>query len=319
MMAGSSQANKRGLGKGLGALIPQGSVFAGGRTIVNVDINNVVPNPRQPRTRFSKESLHELAESIKVQGVIEPILTRMRDGKYELVAGERRLRAAKLAGIAAIPAIVKDFSDQQSLELSLIENLQREDLNPMDESEGYARLAAEFSLTQEDIAKRVGKDRSTVANMVRLLSLPKQIKESLRKGEVTVGHVRPLLGLPEADKQLHFWKEIINRRLNVRDTEVLVTGKEERTKAKKGGRKRAYTQNTELNALVEQLTELFATKVKIFGSPERGKIEIEYYSKEDLERILELVTGGKVKRTESSFSPSPPATTASEFLPPLSA
>jgi len=292
----NANSGKRGLGKGLGALIPQGSVFTGGRTIVNVDINNVVPNPRQPRTRFSKESLHDLSESIKVQGVIEPILTRMRDGKYELVAGERRLRAAKLAGISAIPAIVKDFTDQQSLELSLIENLQREDLNPMDEAEGYARLNAEFGLTQEAVAKRVGKDRSTVANMVRLLALPKQIKESLRKGEITVGHARPLLSVEEADKQLHFWHEIVKNNLNVRDAEILVTGKEEKPKAKKGGRKRAFTQNTELNALVEQLTEQLATKVQIHGSPERGRIEIEYYSREDLERVLELITGGKIKR-----------------------
>lgn len=287
--------NKRGLGKGLGALIPQGSVFTGGRTIVNVDINNVVPNPRQPRTRFSKESLHELSESIKTQGVIEPILTRMRDGKYELVAGERRLRAAKLAGIAAIPAIVKDFTDQQSLELSLIENLQREDLNPMDEAEGYARLTAEFGLTQEAVSKHVGKDRSTVTNMVRLLSLPKQIKDSLRRGEITVGHARPLLTVEGADQQIHFWHEIVKNNLNVRDAEILVTGKEEK-KIKKGGRKRAYTQNVELNSLVEQLTEHLATKVKIHGSPERGRIEIEYYSKEDLERVLELITGGKIKR-----------------------
>lgn len=295
-MMASSNASKRGLGKGLGALIPPGSVFTGGRTIVSIDINNVVPNPRQPRTYFPKEALHDLAESIKAQGIIEPILTRMRDGKYELIAGERRLRAAKLAGISAIPAIVKDFTDQQSLEISLIENLQREDLNPMDEAEGYAQLASEFGLTQEAIAERVGKSRSNVANMVRLLSLPKQIKESLRKEEISVGHARPLLSLEEADKQLHFWKEIVKGNLSVRDAEILVTGKEEKPRIKKGGRKRAFTQNVELNALIEKLTEHFATKVKIHGSPDRGRIEIEYYSQEDLERILELITGGKIKR-----------------------
>ncbi len=302
MMAGSS-SSKRGLGKGLGALIPQGSVFTGGRTIVNIEIGNVVPSPRQPRTRFPKESLHELAESIKAQGIIEPILTRMRDGKYELIAGERRLRAAKMAGITAIPAIVKDFTDEQALEISLIENLQREDLNAMDEAEGYSRLASEFGLTQEDIAGRVGKDRSTVTNMIRLLSLPKQIKDSLRKEEITVGHARPLLAVEEADKQLHFWREIVKRNLSVRDTEILVTGKEEKPKIKKGGRKRAFTQNAELNALIEQLTEHLATKVKIFGTPDRGRIEIEYYSKEDLERLLELITSGKIKRPEVSSSP----------------
>jgi ParB family chromosome partitioning protein len=294
------------LGKGLGSLIPQQSVFVGGRTIVNVDINNVVANPRQPRTVFTKEALTDLAESIKAQGVIEPILTRMRDGKYELIAGERRLRAAKLAGIAVIPAIVKDFNDQQSLEISLIENLQREDLNPMDEAEGYARLASEFGLTQENISKRVGKNRSTIANMVRILSLPKAIKESLRKGEITVGHARPLLAVEDADKQLHFWKEIVKGGLNVRDAEILATGKDHaKTKAKKGGRKRAFTTNVELNSLVEQLTEHLATKVKIFGTPDRGKIEVEYYSREDLERVLELITGGKIKRPETISAPAP--------------
>jgi ParB family chromosome partitioning protein len=269
----------------------------GGRTIVNIDVNAVVPNPRQPRTRFSKDSLHDLAESIKIQGVIEPILTRMRDGKYELVAGERRLRAAKLAGLTAIPAIVKEFTDEQSLELSLIENLQREDLNPMDEAEGYSRLSSEFGLTQENIALRIGKDRSTVANMMRLLALPKPIKDSLRREEISVGHARPLLTVEDQEKQLRFWRQIVKQNLSVRDVEILVTGKEEKPQAKKAGRKRAATQNAELNALVEQLTEHLATKVKIFGSPQRGRIEIEYYSQEDLERVLELITGGKIKTT----------------------
>jgi ParB family chromosome partitioning protein len=282
--------SKRGLGKGLGALIPQGSVFTGGRTIVNVEIGKIAPNPRQPRTIFHKEDLQDLANSIKEQGVIEPILARLRAGKYELVAGERRLRAAKLAGLSSVPAIVKDFTDLQSLEISLIENLQREDLNPMDEAEGFARLTAEFKLTQEEVAKRVGKDRTTVTNMLRILSLPDKIKQSLRKGELSVGHARALLAVETADKQLEIWRQIIKNGLNVRDAEVLAGGgKAAAPKAKKGGRKRAYTQNTELNDLVDQLTTHLGTKVKIFGSPERGRIEIEYYSKEELERILEII------------------------------
>jgi len=309
-----ANSNKRGLGKGLSALIPPGSVFTGGRTIVNIDVNDVVPNPRQPRSHFVKESLNELAESIKAQGVIEPILTRMRGGKYELVAGERRLRAAKIAGITVIPAIVKDFTDEQSLELSLIENLQREDLNPMDEAEGYARLAAEFGLTQEEISRRVGKERSTVANMIRLLALPKPIKESLHKGEITVGHARPLLTLEDADRQIQLWREIIRGNLNVRDAEILVTGKEEKPKVKKGGRRRAFTQNAELNALVEQLTVYLATKVKIFGSPNRGRIEIEYYSKEDLERVWELITAEKIKRPGLETPPLTPPSPSEQII-----
>ncbi|MFH1347559.1 MAG: ParB/RepB/Spo0J family partition protein [Candidatus Margulisiibacteriota bacterium] len=282
-------ANKRGLGKGLGALIPQGSVFTGGRTIVNIDITKVVPNPRQPRTAFSKESLQDLANSIKEQGVIEPILVRMRDGKYELVAGERRWRAAKEAGLAVVPSIVKDFTDEQSLELALIENLQREDLNPMDEAEGYSRLISEFKITQEQVAKKVGKNRSTVTNMLRVLSLPEKIKHSLRGGEISVGHARALLATTESARQLDIWKQIITNRLNVRDVEILVTGKGPKPHINKGGRKRAFTKNAELNSLVEKLTTHLGTKVKIFGTPERGRIEINYYSKDDLERLLEIL------------------------------
>ncbi|MDD5382333.1 MAG: ParB/RepB/Spo0J family partition protein [Candidatus Margulisbacteria bacterium] len=285
--------SKRGLGKGLGALIPQGSVFVGGRTIVNVEIAKIVANPRQPRTNFAKENLQDLANSIKEQGVIEPILTRMRDGKYELVAGERRWRAAKLAGLSVIPSIVKDFTDEQSLELALIENLQREDLNPMDEAEGYERLAKEFNLTQEQVAKKVGKERSTVANMLRLLALPDKIKLSLRKGEIFVGHARALLAIESHEKQLEIWKQIVKSNLNVRDVEILVTGKEEKPKMHKSGRKRAFTQNAELNALVDKLTTHLGTKVKIFGTPERGRIEINFYSKDDLERLLEILLAEK--------------------------
>ena len=246
---------KKGLGKGLGALIPQGTVFTGGRTIVNVEINKVIPNPRQPRTTFAKESLKDLANSIKEQGIIEPILARMRNGKYEIVAGERRWRAARQAGLSTVPAIVKDFTDEQSLELSLIENLQREDLNPMDEADGYARLSKEFNLTQEQVGKKVGKDRSTVTNMLRLLTLPDKIKHSLHKEEITVGHARALLSAETSERQIEIWKQIIKSRLNVRDVEILVTGKAtiEKPKVKKGGRKRAYTQNAELNALVDRL------------------------------------------------------------------
>ncbi|PIS28531.1 hypothetical protein COT42_07770 [Candidatus Saganbacteria bacterium CG08_land_8_20_14_0_20_45_16] len=287
-------APKKGLGKGLGALIPKGSVLMGGRTIVNLDISNIVPNPRQPRHTFSKENLEDLTSSIKEQGVIEPILTRMRAGKYELIAGERRLRAAKLAGLATIPSIVKDFSDEQSLELALIENLQREDLNPMEESEGYQQLIQEFNLTQEQVAKKVGKSRSNVANLLRLLGLPDKIKQSLRRQEISYGHARAILAETETEKQLHIWQQILTNNLNVRDVEALSGSK---TQIKKTGRKRAYTQNVELNSLVEKLTTHLGTKVKIFGSPERGKIEINYYSQEDLDRLLEVILAGHSRPT----------------------
>ncbi|MFH1542851.1 MAG: ParB/RepB/Spo0J family partition protein [bacterium] len=280
-------ANRRGLGKGLNAIIPKSSVFVGGRTIVNLDVNRVVPNPRQPRTTFNTESLQDLANSIAVQGVIEPILVRQVGNQYELVAGERRLRAAKLAKQVTIPAIIKSFTDEQSMELALIENLQREDLNPMDEAEGYARLMAEFKQTQEDVAKKVGKSRSTVANMLRLLKLPQQITDSLKKEEITMGHARAILAVEGEQKQLEVWQQIVKGGFNVRDVEVLAG--QASTRPKRLSRKRSPTHNAELSALVEKLTSYLGTKVKIFGSEERGRIEINYFSKEDLERILETI------------------------------
>ncbi len=286
-------SKKRGLGRGLGALIPKKAIFAGGRTIVNIDIAKIYPNPRQPRTEFPKDALKELADSIKEQGVIEPILTRMRAGRYELVAGERRWRAAKLAGLTLVPSIIKDFTDEQSLEIALIENLQREDLNPMDEAEGYALLIKEFKITQEQVAKKVGKNRSTVTNMLRVLTLPDKIKQSLREEEISVGHARALLAISDPVKQLEAWKQIISSKLNVRDVEILVSGKSDTPKVKKGGRKRAFTRNVELNALVERLTTFLGTKVKILGTPQKGRIEINYFSKEDLERVLEIIFRGK--------------------------
>ena len=278
---------KRGLGKGLSALIPDNSVLIGGRTIVNIDINKVSPNPRQPRAEFPQESLAELAESIKAQGIVQPILARPRNGKYELVAGERRLRAAKKAGLTIIPAIIKDFSDEESLELALVENLQREDLNPMDEAEAYMKLSNEFHLSQADIAKKVGKDRSTIANMMRLLELPREIQVSIRRTQISVGHARPILALPADSERIALWKEIIRNNLTVRDVEQIVHGGASSIRRSK---KRKPTKNEELIDLTELLTTHLGTKVRIHGSTKKGKIEIDYYSQEDLERIIELLT-----------------------------
>jgi len=301
----------------LGALIPQGSVFVGGRTIVNIEITKIAPNPRQPRTKFSRDALISLSESIKEQGVIEPVLTRMRDGKYELIAGERRLRAAKMAGLTVIPSIVKDFSDEQSLELALIENLQREDLNAMDEAEGYARLSKEFSMTQEQIAKKVGKDRSTVANMLRLLTLPEKVTYSLRKEEIAVGHARALLAIADAEKQMEVYRQILKNNLNVRDVELLAGSQEKIQVSRKGGRRRLFTQNAELNALVERLTTHLGTKVKVFGSQERGKLEVHYYSKDDLERVVNLLTAASAPSPCCAAIPAPPPEPARSGARPL--
>jgi ParB family chromosome partitioning protein len=285
---------KRGLGKGLHALIPETSVFTGGRTIVSIDVGKVIPNPRQPRTEFDPESLAELSESIKASGIAQPVLVRIRNGKYELVAGERRWRAARKAGLSVIPAIVKDFSDEESLEIALIENLQREDLNPMDEAEAYLKLAEEFKMTQADIAKRVGKDRSTVANMMRLTELPREIQHSIRKQQVSVGHARTILALQNQADQLSLWQEILRNNLTVRDVEQLVAGKGKRASgsgAAASGRKRKFTKNDELNDVTELLMSHLGTKVRVYGSRKRGKIEIDYFSQEDLERLIEQITG----------------------------
>lgn len=282
---------KKGLGKGLSALIPKGSVFTGGRTIVNISIDSIVPNPRQPRTSFNESSLRELADSIKGSGVAQPILVRMRKGNYELVAGERRLRAAKIAGLSAIPAIIKDFSDEESIQLALIENLQREDLNPMDEAEAYGRLVSEFNLSQADIAKKVSKDRSTVGNMLRLLELPQEIQKSLRKEDLSVGHARALLSITDKEKQLLLFRDIIKNKLSVRDIEVLIYGgAKSSTQPTKKSRAKSITTN-QLKPWIDKLTTHLATKVRMHGTVNRGRIEIEYYSQEDLERILASILG----------------------------
>lgn len=280
---------KRGLGKGLNALIPEGSVFMGGRTIINIDINKIIPNPRQPRLHFSDKAIQELANSIKEQGIIQPVLVRMKQGTYELIAGERRFRAAKIAGLNVIPAIVKDFSDQQSLEIALIENLQREDLNPMEAAEAYQKLSSEFDIPQEEIAKRVGKSRSSITNTLRLLTLPDEIKESLRSNKISAGHARALLALDTKEKQLELWNKIIETKMSVRDVET-VAGVASPNKPQKQTARKKFTRNLELKNIEEQLTTRLATKVRIFGQTTRGKIEINYFSKEDLERLVEEIS-----------------------------
>lgn len=289
--------NKRGLGRGLQALIPKGSVFSGGRTIVNLEISKVVPNPRQPRKEFDEESLKELAESIKAQGVAQPILVRGRKGKFELIAGERRLRAAKQAGLSNIPAIVKDFSDEQSLVLSLIENLQREDLNPMDEAEGYQMLSKDFNFTQEDISGKVGKNRSTVANMLRLLELPAEIKKSLRNGELSAGHARALLAIEDKGKRLQVYRDILNNKMSVRDAEIVVYGAPNPKRSTKKAKGKPILQ--ELIPFVEKLTSHLGTKVRIRGSVKRGRIEVDYFSQEDLERLLDLILNARIEPVET--------------------
>lgn len=283
-----SNSIKKGLGKGLEALIPQG-VFTGGRTVVNIEVDKIIPNPYQPRTIFSQKSIAELAESIKAQGVVQPILTRMRKGFYELIAGERRLRAVKLAGLNVIPAIIKDFSDEEAMEISLIENLQREDLNPIDEADAYRKLQTEFKLTQIEISKKVGKERSTIANSLRLLELPIEIQKAIKKGGISAGHARALLSIQDNNRRLFYFKEIIKNKWSVRDVEVIISGETPKTKKKTAKRKR-QPKNIELLDIQEMLTTHLGTKVRLYGNLKRGRIAIEFYSQEDLERLISLIT-----------------------------
>lgn len=287
----------RALGKGLGALIPQIEEEDLQNT-QEISIAEIDFNPDQPRHKFDSESLQELAESIKVHGVLQPLLVRKKGLGYQLIAGERRLRAAKIAGLERVPVVIKELDDRTVMEIALVENLQREDLNPIEEAQAYRRLIDEFQLTQEEIAKSVGKSRSAIANTIRLLQLPESIQKMVLDGQLTMGHARALLGLEQAEQQLYISEKIIKENLSVRETEEIVRlthdsvvsrGTVEEEKKKRGMGTERQKLDPNLEAIVEDMTRLFGTKVRIKSSGERGKIEIEYYSQEELERITELL------------------------------
>jgi len=246
-------------------------------------IEEIHPSPFQPRKTFLDEALQELVDSIKEKGILQPLMVRRKGEGYELIAGERRWRAAQKAGLKEVPILVKDVPDSEMLELSLIENIQREDLNPIEEAEAYKRLMEQFHLTQEEISKKVGKDRTTVTNTVRLLKLPAEIKQSLAEGKISMGHARAFLGLEGIDKQKLLLKRLLAGGLSVRQTESLV--KRFRTHNSPVSRKT----NPEWSGLMEELQRILGTKVRIVGKRKRGKIEIEFYSLDELDRILEFL------------------------------
>jgi ParB family chromosome partitioning protein len=230
-----------------------------------------------------KEALQELSNSIKEHGVVQPIIVRKLDDSYQIVAGERRWRAARLAGLKIVPVVVKDYSNVQVMEIALIENLQRQDLNSIEEALSYKSLIEEQDMTQENIANRIGKSRSAIANTLRLLNLPEEIRNMVVHGKISAGHARALLTVEDKNKQMEIAQKIIDQQLNVRDIEKLVMQKD-KTEQKKENKK-----DIEIVELEEQLKKTFATKVNILHKKNRGKIEIEYYSNDDLERILELL------------------------------
>lgn len=276
-------AQRRALGRGLETLIP-GDDPSGA---IQVRIEEIATGSLQPRRSINDTKLNELAASIKAHGVLLPILLRREGGRLEVVAGERRLRAARIAGLDSVPALVKELSSSQALEVALVENLQREDLNPIEQAEAYLRLQDEFGLTQEEVARRVGRDRSSVANALRLLKLPKQVQADLVEGALSEGHARALLGLERGADQIRARDEVIRRGLSVRATEALVR----RLKPAGSRERRPPVSEPAIRAAEDALRQALGTKVQICKKGAGGTIEVEFYSMEDLDRIYERICG----------------------------
>jgi ParB family transcriptional regulator, chromosome partitioning protein len=277
---------KRGLGRGISALIPGPEQPEA--SSLEIALDDLEMNPLQPRKRFQDDALQDLAATIRAHGVLTPIVVRRAPGGYQVIAGERRVRAARLAGLARVPAVIRDGSDVQVLEMALVENLQREDLNPIEAAEAYQRLIADYGLTQEAVAERLGRDRSSVANLLRLLRLPKEIREDLAVGTLSEGHGRALLGLEKPADQLRLRGVVVKRRLTVRATEDLVRRLREATPAAK--RKTAQP-DANLAAIEDRLRTRLATKVRIQRAGQGGTMEIAFFSADDLTRLADLILG----------------------------
>jgi len=265
-----------------------------GDEVLHLDINAIERSPFQPRTDFDPEHLKELADSIKQRGVIQPLLVRARRGtdgatKYELIAGERRWRAAREAGLATLPAIVRQATDEEVLEMALIENLQREDLNPIEEAHAYEQLAARFNLTQEQIAVKVGKNRATVANAIRLLALPDEVQSWVVNGQLSVGHAKAILGLTIAEEQRLVAERVLRRNLTVRETEQLVEHLKGEAKTRATGTASVSGKSAQVLAIEERLRQKLGTHVNLRHGRKKGRIEIEYYGNDDLTRLLGML------------------------------
>lgn len=281
---------KQALGKGLDALIPQELVSAppSPKGVVNLRISEVKRSPFQPRTAFDQGRLSELARSIAQKGLIQPIVVRAAEGGgYEVVAGERRLRATEMAGRRVIAAMVIEASDEEVLQIGLIENIQRDDLNPLDRAAALSRLMEEFSLTQQEVATRIGKERASVANYVRILSLPEEVKELIRDEKLTFGHARALLSLEEPAAQRSLAREVVAKGLSVRQCEKAIARRKSPRISQPAGPRAGSDENT--RELEEQIQKILGTKVRIVRGRKTGRIEIEFYSDHDLNRILDLL------------------------------
>lgn len=280
---------KRALGRGLSALIPQADsapapAESGQKGVLKLPIEAIARDLAQPRRVFDEDKLKELAESIKAQGLIQPVLVRKDGDHYRLIAGERRWRASQLAGLKEIPALVREASDAEAFELALVENLQRADLNPIEEAEGYRRLVEEYALTQEQVSQRVGKDRSSIANSLRLLQLPDEVKSLVASGAINMGHARALLGVPRIPEMVELAERIATQKLSVRDTERLV--KQAKAPAPAQPERK---QTPEARKVVEELQRALGTKVRLSDRGGQGTLEIDFFSYADLDRILALL------------------------------
>jgi ParB family transcriptional regulator, chromosome partitioning protein len=292
MLKSTETSKKRtALGQGLNALLPMDPLvgqISSERTILDVAIAALLPNPYQPRRTFGEESLHDLSRSIKELGVIQPLLVRsLPDGKYEIVAGERRWRAAGMAGFTAVPVIVRDVSDSESLEIALIENLQRENLNPLDTAEAYDLLIEKFSYTHDELAKRVGKDRSNITNYLRLLKLPEPVKEFLRQDQLTMGHARTLLAVEHMPTQLSLSQKVVKRRLSVRELERIVQNYKQKLEDRSSSGPRIASA---VSPLETALSRHFSTRVTVRQKADgSGKLELHFSSREEMERLVETM------------------------------
>ena len=279
--------NRKALGRGLGALLSSDRTIDLGSEATEVELESIVPGPMQPRTRFDETSLASLADSIRAHGIVQPLVVRRRGDVYELIAGERRWRAAKLAGLAKVPVVVKEVPDDHLLEIALIENIQREDLNAIEEAQAYKKLIETVGLTQEALASRVGRDRSYITNYLRLLRLPDDVQQFVIDGRLSAGHARTLLGSSDIDLQRRMARKVIDNGLSVRATELLVQKSREEKPAKKSPPSQAADPNVRLAE--EKLARTLGTKVKIATTGEGGTIEISFVDTSDLVRIYNLL------------------------------
>jgi len=278
--------SKKALGKGLGAFIPDEFSILKEERFAEIEIDEIKPNPYQPRLKFDEQSIEELAQSIRESGVVQPVIVTPEEDHYKIIVGERRWRAAQRAGLRKIPVLIRNIPREKQLEISLIENIHREELNPLEIAQAYQRLIDEQGYTQQEVAEKVGKDRTSVTNYIRLLKLPPEIQDHVNGGVLSMGHARALLALEEVSAQLFACRQIVDKALSVRNTEKLVTKLKERPP-----RTQRHLEDPDLKALQEEMLKVLGTKVLISGSRTKGVLKIFYFSLDDLNRIYDRVKG----------------------------